>query len=246
MEFLEQTLNEMGVDWGKNKETGLCFISSNDYNDDLLTDVSGKCKYPMNSLDYGQFVVIAPNDEIKSAAEIMKKFGYKLQPRASDQPINDVPKSRQNRDMIQGGFPLNNIIHEVAEDLNTEQLFAQFGRAMKVLGEQMGIGPLQTMLKKRGINWRMGDDNSSIVFYIKNNVTGESQPVARISSESIGSQHEFQEQLYNMMDFASGKAPGSFKQRREQIQKHEQLVRDISKAVWPTDKSSHVANLMMQ
>lgn len=229
MQKIDKILDESSVDWGLHEPSGLHLVSAYDFSPKLLTDISSQTAIPMAGIDYGSFFLIVSKDEIDQTIELMKKFGFK----SESEPIIDNSKVEN----------INSIVKEAAEELNTKKLFAQFGKAMKVLGEQMGIGPLQDVLKKNGINWRMGDDNSSLVFYTK---SGEKeQPIARISAESIGSQNEFQDQLLNMVDFAQGSAPGTLKQRQEELQKQQQLVRDISKTVWPSDDSSKVASLML-
>jgi len=233
MNSIGDILDEKDVDWTVCEQTGLHFINSQDYNEELLTDISTMSKIPMNSLDYGTFVVICPQAKAQHAAGLMKSLGYSLQPKVAAQPIINRPKFK------------GDLVSEVADSLNSEKLFQQFGKAMRVLGEQLGIGPLQDRLKKRGITWKMGDDNDSLVFYVNNDVTGDLQPVARISKESLNSQHDFQEQLTNVLDFAMGNSPGTFKQQQEKIRNQQQMVQDISKVVFPNDKSSQVASLML-
>ena len=231
MDHIAKFLDEKEVDWAVCEQTGLHIINSQDYNEQLLTDISTFSRTPHNSLDYGTFVVICPSEKSKHAAGLMQKLGYSLSPPAK--PITSRPKSS------------GDLLNEVAEALDSEKLFQQFGKAMRVLGEQMGLGPLQDKLKERGITWKMGDDKDSLVFQVKNDVTGEPQPVARISKESLNTQHDFQEQLTNVLDFALGNSPGTFKQQQEKLRNQQQMVQDISKVVFPNDKSSQVASLML-
>lgn len=248
MDHIAKFLDSKDVDWTVCEQTGLHIINSQDYDEQLLTDISTNTRTPHNSLDYGTFVVVCPQEKAKHASELMTKLGYSLSPKeepitADPATIRDIPpeanpiKSKPRHD--------NDLLNEVAEALDTEKLFQQFGKAMRVLGEQMGIGPLQDKLKKRGISWKLDDDKDSLVFHVNNDVTGEPQPVARISKESLNSQHDFQEQLTNVLDFALGNSPGTFKQQQEKLRNQQQMVQDISRVVFPNDKSSQVASLML-
>jgi hypothetical protein len=112
-------------------------------------------------------------------------------------------------------------------------LFKKFAKALSVLGQQMGIGPLQDQLKKQGINYKKSDDGQAILLYIQNAQTNAPQPIARISAETLSKPNEFQDQLLNMIDFSQGKAPGAFKQKQEELREQEKTVRDIAQAVNP-------------
>jgi hypothetical protein len=234
MDKIGQILDSKDVDWTLCENTGLHIINSQDYDEGLLTDISTQSKTPMNSLDYGTFVVICPKEQSQHAAGLMKSLGYSLKPKDSDAPI--TPSNPKTGD---------DLLNEVAEALDSEKLFKQFGKAMTVLGEQLGIGPIQNKLKERGITWRMGDDNDSIIFQVDNSVTGEPQPVARISKESLNTQNDFQKQLTNVLDFAMGNSPGTFDQQKEKINKQQQMVQDVSRVVFPNDESSKIASLML-
>jgi len=232
MNIIEKCLNEASVDWVTHEPSGLHLVSADDYTPQLLTDITDRLAKPVKGINYGNFYIIVANDEIKQAVETMRQFGFN----PVSGTIIDTPKKSK--------YDIDSIVEEIANELSTEQLFKQFGKAMKVLGEQMGVGPIQDLLKKRGINWRMADDNNSLVFYTKNE-TGQEQRIARVSAESIGSQNEFQDQLLNMYDFATGEAPGTFKQKQETMRDQERLVQDVSKTVWPSDDSSKVASMML-
>lgn len=233
MNIIEQVLDESSIDWSVHEPSGLHLVSRDDFTPTLLTDISSRSSKPMKSLDYGNFVAIVPKDKMQVAIDIMSNFGFELKSNAGQ--ITDMPRKPK--------YDIDSIVEEVGDELSTQQLFKQFGKAMKVLGEQMGTGPIQDMLKKRGINWRMSEDNTALIFFLAKD--GQEQRIAQVSAESIGSQNEFQDQLLNMMDFATGEAPGTFKQKQEQLRNQQQLVQDVSKAVWPTDDSSKVANMMM-
>lgn len=123
-------------------------------------------------------------------------------------------------------------------------LFEKFAQALRVLGDQMGVGPLQDRLKEQGINWKKSDDGQSIILYIVNGQTNATQPIARISSQTLENPGDFEEQLTNMLDFAKGDAPGAFKQKQEELQNQQKAVRDIARAVSPKDQQSPAAQAM--
>lgn len=233
MDKIGSILDSINVDWAINEETGLHLISAQEYTDDLLTDISTQTRCPMNSLDYGTFYVICPEKDCKSAMERMKALGYSINLKTNEKPIYNKPEF--------GG----DLVSEVAEILNAEKLFKQFGKALSVLGEQLGYGPLQNKLTERGISWRMGDDGDSIIFQVKNDVTGTPQPIARISKESLSSQNEFQNYLEMMLDLAMGDPPGTLKQRQERMRDQQTMIQDVSRVVFPNDKSSQIASLML-
>lgn len=123
-------------------------------------------------------------------------------------------------------------------------LFTKFSKALRVLGDQMGVGPLQDRLKEQGINWKKSDDGQSIILYIVNGQTNATQPIARISAQTLEQPSDFEEQLTNMLDFAKGDAPGAFKQKQEELQNQQKAVRDIAKAVSPQDAQNPAAQAM--
>jgi len=123
-------------------------------------------------------------------------------------------------------------------------LFAKFARALQVLGQQMGIGPLQDKLKEQGINWKKSDDGLAIILYVKNATTGSPQPIARITSETLEKPNDFEDQLKNMLDFAKGEAPGTLTQKQNELKDQERAIRDIAQAISPQDQESAVAQQM--
>jgi hypothetical protein len=125
-------------------------------------------------------------------------------------------------------------------------LFNQFARALQVLGQQMGIGPLQDQLKKQGIKWKKSDDGMAIILYIQNAQTNAPQPIARITAETLENPRDFEDQLTNMLDFAKGEAPGSMAQRQQEMKDQETAIRDIASAISPEDQESEVAKQMNQ
>jgi len=118
-------------------------------------------------------------------------------------------------------------------DIQPNELFRKFAKALSVLGDQMGIGPLQNQLKSKGINWKQSDDGQAIILFVNNAQTGAPQPIARISAETLTKPSDFEEQLLNMIDFAQGEAPGAFKQKQAEIQNQEKTVREIAKTLNP-------------
>ncbi len=122
-------------------------------------------------------------------------------------------------------------------DNQPTDLFAKFARALRVLGTQMGIGPLQEVLKQQGINWKKSDDGQSIILFVVNAQTNAPQPIARISAETLENPGDFEEQLTNMLDFAKGEAPGASKQKQQEIRDQEKVIRDIAQSVVPKDNT---------
>lgn len=112
-------------------------------------------------------------------------------------------------------------------------LFHKFAQALRVLGGQLSIGPLQDRLKEQGINWKKSDDNQAIILYVVNAQTNAPQPIARINAETLESPNDFQEQLMHMLDFAKGDAPGAFQQRQEELRNQDKVIRDVARSVNP-------------
>lgn len=125
-------------------------------------------------------------------------------------------------------------------------LFTKFAQALSVLGQNMGTGPLQDQLKKQGINWKKSDDGQSIILYIVNAQTKAPQPIARISAATLEKPSDFETQLLNIMDFAKGDAPGTFKQRQQELQNQEKAAREIAKQLGPQDQSSIAQQMQPQ
>jgi hypothetical protein len=120
-------------------------------------------------------------------------------------------------------------------------LFTKFARALAVLGQNMGTGPLQDQLKKQGINWKKSDDGQSIILYIVNASTNAPQPIARISAATLEKPSDFEKQLLHIMDFAKGDAPGTFEQKQEELKMQQSAAREIAKQLahkthqpWPS------------
>lgn len=161
--------------------------------------------------------------------------------RSFEQRISGVHKKHKNRvKNNRFGDNLSEALEGMATptDEQPNELFKKFGKALTVLGNEMGIGPLQDHLKQQGINYKKSQDGQSIIMYIINAQTNAPQPIARISSETLAKPNEFQNALLNMIDFSQGKAPGAFKQEQEQLRSQEKVVRDISQALNPDNNSA--------
>jgi len=143
---------------------------------------------------------------------------------------------------------LNETLQGMATPDNQQpgDLFNQFARALQVLGQQMGVGPLQDQLKEQGIQWKKSDDGLSIILYIQNARTNAPQPIARITSETLANPRDFEDQLTNMLDFAKGEAPGTLRQKQQELKDQEGAIRDIAQAISPEDQESEVAKQMNQ
>lgn len=128
-------------------------------------------------------------------------------------------------------------------DAQPGDLFKKFARALSVLGDQMGIGPLQDHLKQRGIQYKKSNDGQSIILYVTNAQTNAPQPIARISSETLSKPNDFQTALLNMIDFSQGQAPGAFKQKQEELRAQEKAVREIAQAFNPENNIASKVNI---
>jgi hypothetical protein len=126
------------------------------------------------------------------------------------------------------------------------ELFDKFARALQVLGQQMGIGPLQDQLEQQGIKWKKSTDGMSIILYVQNAQTNAPQPIARITSETLENPRDFEDQLTNMLDFAKGEAPGTLRQKQQELKDQEGAIRDIAQAISPEDQESEVSKQMNQ
>jgi len=124
------------------------------------------------------------------------------------------------------------------------ELFKVFARALRVLGNKLGIGPLQDRLTRQGISWKQSDDGQSIVLTVKNADTNAEQPIASINYETLQMPSDFEEQLKNMLDLATGQAPGSFVSQEKEIQAHKKTIGDIARAIKPQDEQGEVTQLM--
>lgn len=123
-------------------------------------------------------------------------------------------------------------------------LFKVFARALRVLGTKLGVGPLQDKLKQQGISWKQSDDGQSIILTIKNATTNVDQPIATINYETLQTPAEFEAQLKNMLDLATGQAPGAFTQQEKEVQDRKRTIGDIARAIKPQDREGEVAKLM--
>lgn len=233
MYTIEEFLNTRDIDWDVHQKTGLCVINSQDRSDELLIDIADNVDQPIEVLDFGTMTMLCPKDKYDSTVHAMSLLGYKLK---SD-----------GQDMVTGNTKRNfdDIVQEAADELSSGQdVFKQFSKAMKILGEQLGIGPIQQKLKKRGISYKLNREKDSLVFYV-NNEQGEKQPIARISKQNLNSQHDFQSNLEMMVDMANGDPPGTIKQKQERLREQQNVISDLSRVVFPSDKSSQVASLML-
>lgn len=197
-------------------------------------------KEPPKSLEDTAFKIV--EDSFKDATEggTRANYGGHRNSRNLERSVSTVLPKHKHR--LHGKKKFTRDLTEALEGMATpdgEQpvdLFKKFGKALTVLGNEMGIGPLQDHLKKQGINYKKSDDNQSIIMYVMNAQTNAPQPIARISAETLAKPNEFQDALLNMIDFSQGKAPGAFKQQQEQLRAQEKVVRDISQAVNPDNQ----------
>lgn len=168
---------------------------------------------------------VRPQPQLQDLVESAKRLIDKPAPRK-------IPKDRHVFTRH-----LHEALDGIANPTNTQapDLFGKFAKALQVLGNQMGVGPLQDALRKQGINWKKSDDGQSIILYIINAQTKAPQPLARISAETLQNPNDFEEQLTTMLDFAKGDAPGSFKQKQKEMQDQQKALRDIAQSVVPDE-----------
>jgi hypothetical protein len=110
-------------------------------------------------------------------------------------------------------------------------LFQKFGVALRSLGNNLGIGAIQDILKSKGIQYKKSNDGLSLIFTVKNAQTGTDIPIHRITCETLESPNDFQESLLALLDIARGDAPGSFQAKQAQMQDIQKSAREISTAV---------------
>jgi len=190
-------------------------------------------------LDFSQDAIdIVKEAQRKTANTGMSRGKYR------DDMVHDVSHSKTVKEHF------SNNLSEALDGLATADgkqpmdLFKTFARALRVLGERMGVGPLQNKLKEKGITWKKSSDGQDLILVIKNADTKTEQPVARINYETLQNPNDFQEQLKNMLDFAMGQAPGAFSQQEKEIQDRKKTISDIAKAIKPMDQESEVAKQM--
>ncbi len=152
------------------------------------------------------------------------------------------------------GRKLNAAMSVVQEQLNglatktgkqPQELFKMFANALRTLGAQMGVGPLQQRLKAQGIKASASRDGLSIILSVNNAATGKPQPVARIGYETLESPGDFETQLKNVLDFSLGEAPGSFDLKQKQIRDQEAAIKNIAKVVSPPNETEGQVQQMM-
>lgn len=117
-----------------------------------------------------------------------------------------------------------------ASDVQPNALFQKFGAALRSLGNNLGMGAIQDVLKQKGISYKKSNDGLSLIFTVKNAQTGTDMPIHRITSETLENPNDFQESLLSMLDIARGDAPGSFQAKQTQMQDIQKSAREISSA----------------
>jgi hypothetical protein len=153
---------------------------------------------------------------------------------------------KSNESIEKFAYSLNEALDGLAtsDGRQPEELFKTFARALRVLGTKMGVGPLQDMLKQQGISWKQSNDGQSIILTVKNATTNVDQPIASINYETLQNPSDFELQLKNMMDLATGQAPGSFKQQEQEIQDRKKAIGDIARAIKPQSEQDEVVQQM--
>ena len=144
-----------------------------------------------------------------------------------------VPKKHDNFNT-----QLQEALDGMATPNNTQpnDLFAKFGNALRVFGEKLGIGSVQDMLAQRGIKYNKSKDGQAVILYVINGSTKTPQPIARINSSLLEKPADFENQLLNVLDFAKGEAPGTTKQRQEELKNQQTVARDIAQQMQPQEQ----------
>jgi Fe2+ or Zn2+ uptake regulation protein len=233
MKTIEEILRIIDVDWDVDPYTGLHVIDTNDYDDYLLTDINIHLSEPVEMLNFGGITMICPKNRCEEIVNMMSKIGYELDRRRTD-----------NKMLTENRKRLMTIVEQASDEMSSDNIFKQFSKAMKILGEQLGVGPLQTKLRKRGILYKLNKDKDSLIFYVKND-KGEKQPIARISKTQLKTQNDFRNHLEMMVDMATGKPPGTMKSEQDKLREKQNIISDLARVVFPSDKSSQVANMML-
>jgi len=132
---------------------------------------------------------------------------------------------------------LNATLNGMATPTNSQpsELFTKFGNALTAFGDKLGLGPVQNMLKQRGIKYNKSKDGQAIILYVINSITQTPQPIARINADLLEKPGDFETQLLNILDFAKGEAPGTTKQRQEELKNQQTVAREIAQQLQPQD-----------
>jgi hypothetical protein len=146
------------------------------------------------------------------------------QPGAGPAQPGAAPGAEQGQPSMQG----------LGSEHQPDDLFQRFSQAMAALGQQMNLGaPLQDLLKKQGIRWKLAEDGQAVIFYVNNGDTGAPQPIARVGYQTLGKAQEFQKQLASMVDFARGQAPGTEQAKYEEAQEAQKRLRELANQFAP-------------
>lgn len=168
---------------------------------------------------------------IESAKRIAESYKSR-QAMTKTQKNCETPKERvfelQLCEALDGMATENNV--------QPNDLFNKFGTALRTFGDKLGLGPVQDMLKKRGIKYNKSKDGQAIILYVINGQTKTPQPIARINSSLLEKPADFEAQLLNILDFAKGEAPGTTKQRQEELKNQQTVARDIAQQMQPQDQ----------
>lgn len=109
----------------------------------------------------------------------------------------------------------------------------RFVKALDLVGQEQGIGSVMTLLKQRGIHIETSRDRQSLVLYVINAETKAKQGIKLIPLSALENNNSFQEELFNCIDLANNKAPGTFKQEQETLRDKESAVREVVSKMGP-------------
>ena len=119
------------------------------------------------------------------------------------------------------------------DDMQPKDLFSRFASALSELGAKLQVGPIQDLLKSKGISYKKSDDGQDVILYVMNAQTNAQQPIARISAETLSTQKEFEEQLKNLLDIAQGDEPGASKRMEADLKAKSNAAREAASAFSP-------------
>lgn len=230
---IEKYLKRSGLEY--DSEDGDTYVV--DISDTLFEDISSALKRYALVVDCGRYCIVSKSGN--QITEQIKKNNLRL---VGMLPVDLTEEIGMEEPEI-GNKSNGDKGAKEKESIQSEEMFKHFAKAIDVLGKELGIGPLQNKLKENGITWSMNGDKSAIIFYVETQ-GGKKQPVIKIPASNLMTQNDFQQHLLNVLDFARGNAPGTFKQRKEELTKQENIVRDIARSVFPSDTSSKIASLM--
>ena len=156
-----------------------------------------------------------------------------VKPKKKKNKPSSPPSSMEYR--LKFGNKLDEALEGMAtpDDMQPKDLFSRFASALSELGAKLQVGPIQDLLKSKGIIYKKSDDGQDVILYVINGQTNAQQPIARISAETLSTQKEFEEQLKNLLDIAQGDEPGASKRMEADLKAKSNAAREAATAFSP-------------